>query len=148
MAAQPGSLILREVREEDLPIFFEHQREPEANAMAAFPPRERDAFFKHWHEIVLPNGGARTVVVDGQVVGNFVSWIDGDKRLIGYWIGRAFWGRGIATRALAEFVRGFERPLWAYVATANLGSVRVLEKCGFVEVERIQSDVEELLMRY
>ena len=32
--------MLRNVAESDLPIFFEHQRDPDATAMAAFPSRE------------------------------------------------------------------------------------------------------------
>jgi hypothetical protein len=38
-----GEVRLRGVTEDDLPIFFEHQRDPVAKRMAAFPPRERDA---------------------------------------------------------------------------------------------------------
>lgn len=39
---------LRPAVKSDLPIFFEHQREPEANKMAAFPARDRDDFMAHW----------------------------------------------------------------------------------------------------
>ena len=58
--------VLREVVEADLPVFYEHQRDPEATAMAAFPPRERDAFMAHWAR-TLANDSAvtRTVVSDG-----------------------------------------------------------------------------------
>lgn len=38
---------LRDVEEGDLAIVFEHQQHPEANQMAAFPARERDAFVAH-----------------------------------------------------------------------------------------------------
>jgi RimJ/RimL family protein N-acetyltransferase len=42
------------------------------------------------------------------------------------------WGKGIATRALSEFVAGVEaRPLHAHVAKHHVASIRVLEKCGF-----------------
>ena len=54
------------------------------------------------------------------------------REMIGYWIGRDFWGRGIATAALAAFIAQVkERPLHAFVATHNVGSIRVLEKCEF-----------------
>ena len=43
---------IRPVREDDLPILFEHQRDPEANAMAAFPARDREAFMEHWTKIL------------------------------------------------------------------------------------------------
>ena len=75
----------------------------------------------------------RTIVVDGEVAGNVVSWKEAaGRRLVGYWVGREFWGHGIATAALALFLNQVtERPLHAYVATSNVGSIRVLEKCGF-----------------
>jgi RimJ/RimL family protein N-acetyltransferase len=57
------------------------------------------------------------------------------KREVGYWLGRAYWGRGIATAALAAVLREVsERPLYAYVVRSNVGSIRVLEKCGFTTI--------------
>ena len=124
---------LREVRVSDLPILFEHQADPEATRMAAFPSRDRDAFMAHWAKIMAnPAGSLRTVLCGGSVVGNIVAWTDGADRLVGYWIGREFWGRGIATAALAQFL-DYEaiRPLTAHVVKHNAASIRVLEKAGF-----------------
>ncbi len=144
---------LRDVTEADLPIFFEHQREPDANRMAAFPPRERDAFMAHWRTKVLGNANnkKKAVVVGDDVAGNVVSWEQDGKRCVGYWMGRAYWGRGIATRALIEFVTYHEkaRPLHAFVAAHNIGSIRVLDKAGFRRVGEPSvghDGVEELLM--
>ena len=130
----PPRVVLREVVDSDLPIFFEHQRDPEAVQMAAFPSRDYDAFMTHWAKVRRePSNIIRTVTCDGEVVGNIGSWIAEDQRLIGYWIGRQFWGRGVATAALAAFVAEVkERPLHAFVAKHNVGSIRVLEKCEFV----------------
>ena len=114
--------ILREVVEADLPVFYEHQRDREAAAMAAFPPRERDAFMAHWAK-TLANESALTwtVVCDGAVAGNIGCWEDDGRRLVGYWIGREFWGRGLATQALAEVLDVVDaRPLHAYVAKSNV----------------------------
>jgi RimJ/RimL family protein N-acetyltransferase len=126
-------MILRSVTDEDLPIFFEHQRDPEALRMAAFSSRERDAFMTHWRTKVLrPENVNRTIVVGRLAVGNIGSWEQEDKRLVGYWIGREHWGKGIATRALSEFlVLEPARPLHAWAALHNRASIRVLEKCGF-----------------
>lgn len=127
-------LTLREMSEVDLPIFFEYQQEPDAKHMAAFPEIERDAFMAHWREQVLGNERVqkKTIVVDDNVAGNVVSWEQSGQRLVGYWVGQAYWGRGIATAALSEFLKHeMTRPLYAYVAVRNLGSIRVLEKCGF-----------------
>jgi RimJ/RimL family protein N-acetyltransferase len=142
--------VLREVVEADLPVFYEHQRDREASAMAAFPPRERDAFMAHWAK-TLANDSALTwtVVSDGAVAGNIGCWEDDGRRLVGYWIGREFWGRGLATQALAELLDEVDaRPLHAYVAKSNVASIRVLEKCGFVKVGEHAADdgIEELLL--
>ena len=124
---------LREVTEADLPIFFEHQREPEAIQMAAFPTRGGEAFMAHWAKIL---GDVtiikQTIVFQGHVAGNIVSFVQSGEREVGYWIGKEYWGKGIATRALALFLDMVaERPLFAHVAKHNLASRRVLEKCGF-----------------
>jgi RimJ/RimL family protein N-acetyltransferase len=131
---QPAGVTLRVVTNDDLPILFEHQLDPEANRMAAFPARDREAFMAHWESNVLgdPSNIARTVVVDGEVAGNVVSFGRPGKREVGYWIGREYWGRGIATKAVLAFLEvDRERPLLAHVAKHNVGSIRVLEKCGF-----------------
>lgn len=127
--------MLRDVLEDDLPVFFEHQRDADATRMAAFPGREWDAFVAHWRTRVLaePSSKVRTIELNGRVAGYVCSWEQDGKRLIGYWIGKEYWGRGVATTAVAEFLADHEttRPLHAYVARANAGSVRVLEKSGF-----------------
>jgi RimJ/RimL family protein N-acetyltransferase len=117
----------------DLPVFFEHQADPEAVAMADFPARDRDAFDAHWERVLAGPGVAKTIVFEGKVAGNAVSWEQDGRRLVGYWLGKEFWGKGLATQALAELVDELgTRPLYAYVAKTNIGSIRVLEKCGFV----------------
>ncbi|MEO8217300.1 MAG: GNAT family N-acetyltransferase [Acidobacteriota bacterium] len=146
---------LREVTPSDLPVFYEQQLDPEANRMAAFPARDRNAFMKHWSKILEDGSGVvRAVVADGELAGNIVAWGSPGERKVGYWIGRDFWGRGIASAALKEFLQLVdERPLLAHVARRNAASIRVLEKCGFT-VQRNQiagsfagdDEVEELLM--
>jgi len=86
--------VLREVVEADLPVFYEYECDPEASVMAAFPSRERDAFLAHWAR-TLANDSALTwtIVCDGEVAGNIGCWEADGRRLVGYWIGRAFWGR-------------------------------------------------------
>jgi RimJ/RimL family protein N-acetyltransferase len=124
---------LRPVTASDLPILFEYQREPEANEMAAFPPRDRDAFMAHWTKILGDESVvAMTVVVDRCVAGNVGCWTQDGQRLVGYWIGKEHWGKGVATQMLSMFLRLVaDRPLYAHVARHNVASIRVLEKCGF-----------------
>jgi RimJ/RimL family protein N-acetyltransferase len=124
---------LRHVEQADLEAFFEQQLDPVAIEMAAFPPRDLAAFTVHWGKILAdPNVMARTILEESAVAGHVVCWEAEGKRLIGYWLGRRFWGRGIASRALAIFVASVSvRPLYAHVAKNNVASMRVLEKCGF-----------------
>ena len=124
---------LRDVEESDLPVFFEHQRQPEAVRMAAFPAREREAFMAHWAKILADQTVIKqTIVFREQAAGNVVSWVQSGQREVGYWIGQELWGQGIASQALAMFLGLVtERPLYAHVAKHNLASRRVLEKCGF-----------------
>jgi RimJ/RimL family protein N-acetyltransferase len=134
MSSAECRLQLREVEEADLAVFFEHQRDPIANQMAAFPPRDRATFMTHWNEKVLGDGAVikKTIVSGEWVAGYIVCFERCGRRLVGYWIGREFWGEGIATKALKEFLISVTaRPLHALVAKRNAGSIRVLEKCGF-----------------
>jgi RimJ/RimL family protein N-acetyltransferase len=127
-------VVLRDVTEDDLPILFEHQLDPDATRMAAFPARDRQAFMAHWARILADATVAKqTILVGGQVAGNIGSWEQSGKREVGYWLGKQYWGRGVATAALAAFLKHVQaRPLFAHVAKHNLASRRVLEKCGFL----------------
>ncbi|HEX6715160.1 MAG TPA: GNAT family N-acetyltransferase [Thermoleophilaceae bacterium] len=124
---------LREVADGDLDAFYAHQSDRDAALLADVPTRERDAFDAHWARIRSdPQTVIRTVHADGQVAGYVFTFIHSGHRVVGYWLGREFWGRGLATQALAEFLAIIdERPLRATVAPANRASVRVLEKNGF-----------------
>jgi RimJ/RimL family protein N-acetyltransferase len=142
--------VLREVVEADLAVFYDHESDSEASAMAAFPSRARDAFMAHWAK-TLANDSALTwtIVCDGEVAGNIGCWVADGRRLVGYWIGREFWGRGLATQALAELVDLVAaRPLLAEVVNTNVASIRVLEKCGFTRIGAHVGDdgIEELVL--
>ena len=132
---------LRDIEPNDLPIFYEHQLDADATRMAAFPSRDRAAFDAHWTRNILGNPAAvsQTIVLDGRVAGNIGSWTQDGIRLVGYWIGKEHWGKSVATRALAAFLHLVtERPLHAHVVKHNVGSIRVLQKCGF-SLERDES---------
>jgi RimJ/RimL family protein N-acetyltransferase len=147
---------LRDVLESDLPIFYEHQIDPDAARMAAFPSRDREAFMAHWAKIMADETVTlKTVLLDGQVAGNMVCFAQSGEREVGYWLGKEYWGKGIATRALKEFLGLIQmRPLFAHVAKHNIGSKRVLEKCGFAAYGESKgfpdssgAQVEELVLK-
>ena len=142
---------IRPVEDADLPIFLAHQDDPVAATMAAFPSRAPDVFFEHWVKIRAdPINYTRTILADDEVVGDIVSWLDAGGREVGYWIGREHWGKGFATAALRLLLEEIEdRPITAHVAVHNIGSRRVLEKCGFVRVgQEIADDgIDEVILR-
>jgi RimJ/RimL family protein N-acetyltransferase len=151
-----SSVLLQDVVDGDLTIFYEQQHDPEATQMAAFPARDKEAFSAHWTKILADkNNIIQTILFEGQVAGNIVSWDQAGQQQIGYWIGREFWGKGIATRALSEFLGYVKvRPLYAYVAKHNIASIRVLEKNGFSMIGEDKffssaqgEEVEELLLK-
>jgi RimJ/RimL family protein N-acetyltransferase len=140
---------LRDVGEPDLEVFFEQQRDPEAARLASFPSRDREQFMAHWTARVLgdPTVLVQTVTVDGELAGHVVSWWDRDRRFVGYWLGRRFWGRGVGTRALRLFLeREHTRPLFADPFSGNTASVRLLERCGFVRTGTVSHGQAEHIM--
>ena len=148
-------ILIRNVIESDLPIFYQQQLDPEATAMAAFPRRDRESFMLHWKKIMADKSVIlKTILFDGQVAGNIVCWEMLGKWEVGYWIGREFWGKGIATESLKQFLDVVKtRPLFAHVARHNVASRRVLEKCGFSIIgedkflDRNGNEVEEAILK-
>jgi RimJ/RimL family protein N-acetyltransferase len=153
------SCALREVRDEDLPLLFDQWADPVAVQMAAFTApdhMDRDAFERRWSRLradaTVLN---RVIVVDEAVAGTIGSWGEAGEREVTYWIGRSYWGRGIATDALNAFLAvDRSRPLYAHVASDNAASRRVLEKCGFRVIateqgfaEARSAEIEELVLR-
>ena len=150
---------LREVQQEDLATFFEQQLDPKATYMAAFTaedPSDQEAFRAKWARILAdPAIRAQTILADGRVAGHISKYILGGEPEITYWLGREFWGQGIASRALALFLAQLpERPLYGRAAVDNYASIRVLQKNGFQVIGRDTSyaggrgeEVEEIILR-
>lgn len=130
------ALHLRPVTPADLDVHFAFGSDPAAVQMAAFTskdPSDRAAFDAHWKRLLGDATVAtRAIVHDGRVVGSIASFVLDGEREVTYWIGREHWGRGLATKALASFLAEERtRPLFGRAAKDNVGSIRVLEKCGF-----------------
>jgi len=134
-----GQLVLREIEDRDLGVLFEHSSDRDAIRMAAFTSPEfddRTSFERRWARLRSDSSTTNRVIeIDGRVVGHIASFDLEGRREVTYWIGRKDWGRGIATRALQEFLQlEATRPLYAGAASDNAASIRVLTKCGFVIV--------------
>ncbi|MCX5384079.1 GNAT family N-acetyltransferase [Streptomyces sp. NBC_00083] len=136
-----ASVTLREVRDDDLSAFWEHARDPEAQQVAAVTREyhyDQKLFDAHMARVRgNPDVRMRTVLADGVVAGHVAVYGPPDEREVTYWIGRSQWGRGVATTALSQLIALEEaRPVYAHVVADNTGSLRVLEKCGFVVTGR------------
>ncbi|MCU9613784.1 GNAT family N-acetyltransferase [Caldibacillus lycopersici] len=132
-----SNIMLRNVMEDDLPIFFKHQQNHEANHMAAFTskdPSDWDSFAAHWNKILTDKEIIKqTIMVEKNVVGHISCFEQFGELEVSYWIGKEYWGKGIATKALREFLKHITiRPLYARAAKDNAGSLKVLEKGGFM----------------
>jgi RimJ/RimL family protein N-acetyltransferase len=147
---------LRAVTDEDVDAFFAHQRDVEANEMAAFTasdPDDRESFVARWFRLRAdPSVLLRAIELEGEAIGHVASFDEDGVREVTYWIARGWWGRGVASAALEAFLQEEQaRPLRARVAADNLGSRRVLEKNGFMPLARSTAfacargrDVEEI----
>ncbi|MEU7726906.1 GNAT family protein [Streptomyces sp. NPDC040724] len=132
---------LRETEDTDLGLFWPQLTDPVLQHMAAITRKyhyDRGHFDAHWAKVRHdPEVTLRTVLADGVVVGHAAVFGPPEEREVTYVIGREHWGRGIATRALAELIRLEDtRPLHAGAVADNAGSIRVLEKCGFTVTGR------------
>ncbi len=150
---------LRPVEDDDLDALFDQMRDPESVRMAAFTaddPDDRDAFDTHMARLRNSAGiTLRAVTCDGRLVGSIGSFVMDGQTEVTYWIDRAAWGQGIATRALALLLDLVPvRPVHARAASDNTGSLHVLQKSGFNIVGTETSfaagrkdEIEETLLR-
>ena len=130
---------LRPVQPGDLPRMYELQLDPESNRMAVTIPRIGEAFDSHWAKALGDPAITARAILLGEALVGFISCFPRDGQdHVGYWIDRAYWGRGIASKALHLLLREVtKRPLVATTATSNGASLRVLQKCGFV-IEQVR----------
>ncbi|MGN9912871.1 GNAT family N-acetyltransferase [Phytohabitans sp. LJ34] len=154
-----GDVALRPIVDADMDALFAQMRDPESVHMAAFTardPADRAAFDAHMARLrASPDVTQRAITSDGRLVGSIGSWVmEGDTEVT-YWIDRAFWGQGVASRALALFLEGIEtRPVYARAASDNAGSLRVLQKAGFTVIgtetayaPARRAEIEETILR-
>jgi RimJ/RimL family protein N-acetyltransferase len=154
-----ADVALRLIEDGDLDALFEQSCDPEGVWMAAFTPEnpdDRNAFDAHMARVRnSPGITMRAVICDGHLAGSIASFPAEGHAEVTYWIDRAAWGQGIATRALAlllELVTA--RPVYARAASDNAASLRVLQKCGFKPVGTEKSfaaarneEIEETILR-
>jgi len=156
---QNKQLKLRQTEKPDLELLFQFQLDKEANYLAAFTPKDptdKEAYFEKFTKLLNdPTINMQTILVEETIAGSIAKFeMEGDTEIT-YWIDRNFWGRGIATTALKNFLTiENTRPIFGRVAFDNLGSQVVLEKCGFVKIgtdkgfaNARQTEIEEFIYK-
>ncbi|NSL85986.1 GNAT family N-acetyltransferase [Chitinophaga sp. Mgbs1] len=150
---------LRPTEVGDLDILFQFQLDQEAIFLAAFTsqdPTDKSAYFAKYAKLLNdPTINNQTILAGDIIVGSIAKFImEGDAEIT-YWIDKDSWGKGIATTALKDFLSiETTRPIWGRVAFDNIGSQKVLEKCGFVRIgsdksfaNARQTEIEEFIYR-
>ncbi len=156
---QNRQLKLRQTEHSDLALLFQFQLDKEANYLAAFTPKDptnKEAYFEKFTKLLNdPTINMQTILVGETIAGSIAKFeMEGDTEIT-YWIDRNFWGKGIATTALKNFLTiENTRPIFGRVAFDNLGSQKVLEKCGFVKIgtdkgfaNARQTEIEEFIYK-
>ncbi|MBA3648325.1 MAG: GNAT family N-acetyltransferase [Chitinophagales bacterium] len=153
------NITLTETEKDDLNTFFQFQLDEEANYLAAFTskdPNDKTAYIeKYTRHLTDPTINMRTIKVNDVIAGSIAKFVIEQEAEITYWIDKEFWGKGIATTALKEFLKIEQiRPLYARVAFDNYGSQKVLEKCDFVKIgmdkgfaNARQTEIEEFIYK-
>jgi RimJ/RimL family protein N-acetyltransferase len=141
----------------DLPTLFQFQLDKEGSYLAAFMPKnadDKEAYLKKYTSFLSnPTINMVTIKMNNEIVGSLSKFVMEDKAEITYWIDRKFWGQGIASTALQQFLETEQtRPIYGRVAFDNYGSQKVLEKCGFVKIGKDkgfasarQAEIEEYI---
>jgi RimJ/RimL family protein N-acetyltransferase len=132
------AVTLRDVVADDIEVFQRHQSDPLSVEMAHVPARDEAAYRARWSRLLADETvDTRTIVVDGAIAGHVMTFDRDGVRELGYWLGREFWGRGIAGAAVQKYLASeLQRPLFAIVAEHNAASRHILSRCGFREVSR------------
>ncbi len=132
------NVVLRKTESSDLEALFLHQLDNESAYMAAFVNEkwnDKNAYLDKWNKLLADNANIRTIIADDKIAGSVSTWLLMDELQISYGLGKEYWHRGIATNALQQFLAiTKERPLYGRVAFDNIGSAKVLMKCGFRKI--------------
>jgi ribosomal-protein-alanine N-acetyltransferase len=152
-------ITLTKTEKDDLNSFFQFQLDEEANYLAAFTakdPNDKTAYIEKYTKFLTdPTINNQTIKVNDVIAGSIAKFIMENEAEITYWIDRKFWGQGIATTALKDFLKIEQaRPIYGRVAFDNYGSQKVLEKCGFVKIGKDkgfanarQAEIEEYIYK-
>ena len=156
---QNSQVKLRQTIKSDLEFFFQFQLDEEANYLAAFTqkdPTDKQTYLDKYSKLLTnPTIKSQTILFNEQIVGSIAKFEIGGEAEISYWIDKNFWAKGIASIALQNLLMiEHTRPIFGRVAFDNLGSQKVLEKCGFIKIgadkgfaNARQTEIEEFIYK-
>jgi ribosomal-protein-alanine N-acetyltransferase len=145
MVIQTKRFILRPYCKRDLPSIVKHinDRKIIRDMMLTIPypytMRDAEEEYRRFRNIMRrknPWRQAIAIEINGETAGIVSISIDSHKAEIGYWLGRAYWGKEIMTEAVKEITKysfnklGLRR-MYAHTFPHNKASMRVLEKAGY-----------------
>ncbi|MBE0450118.1 MAG: GNAT family N-acetyltransferase, partial [Clostridia bacterium] len=143
----------------DLEVFYLNQLDDESNQMAAFTsvdPSDKKAYIEKWTRLLNDDTiHMKTIIYNDEIAGMVAKYEMDGEPAITYWIGKRYWGRGVASKAVEAFLRlEKKRPIYGRVAFDNTKSIRVLEKSGFTKIDSEMSyanargkEIEEFIYR-
>ena len=139
MSLAENDIKLRSTEISDLDTLFQFQLDKQGGYLAAFMPKDptdKTAYINKYTKLLQdPTVNNQTILIENVIVGSVAKFVmEGDAEIT-YWIDRKFWGQGIATKALTEFLTiETIRPIFGRVAFDNFASQKVLENCDFKKV--------------
>ena len=137
---------------ETVSTYFEKANQPEIKAVLPQKAQSVEEALADYRETLLPNASSygRTIIANGNYIGDIWCYcIDADEEpnaMLSYCIfEKAYWSQGIATVAVAMFLKEVRtkyalNTVGAFTFSDNLASIRVLEKNGFTELEEFSED--------
>ena len=152
-------ITLTTTKKDDLNSFFIFQLDDEANYLAAFTskdPNDKNAYIEKYSKFLQDPGiNMQTIKADNEIVGSISKFMIENEAEITYWIDKKYWGKGIASTALKNFLKTEKtRPIHGRVAFDNYASQKVLEKCGFIKTGKDkgfanarQAEIEEYIYK-
>lgn len=146
---------LRDRTEETVRVYFNMTRDEEIQSLCPQKAKTEDEAVADFYETLSDNAKSygRTIYIDGEYIGDIWCYcIDRDENpnaMVSYCIfKKEYWGRGIGSIALEMFLKEITekfqlKSIGAFTYANNIGSIRVLEKNGFVLSESFEEDGTE-----
>jgi len=144
-------IVLKCRSKETVITYFSRTRDAQVRKYLPQKASTQEEALADYARTLLPGAASygRTVYADGIYVGDIWCYCiqrDEPNAMVSYCIfDQAYWGKGVATASLKQFLAEIAekygiKTVGAFTYAANQSSVRVLEKCGFEELEVFAED--------